>query len=330
MIPGTKLNAVKYALKEAFGTDEFSGIKQVTIGLSSALIFRITVKERPYLLRVIMRDDAMADPSHYFDNMKLAANAGIAPRILYLSTADRISITDFINAAPFPLGRAKTMLPALLKRLHSLPRFPFRLNYIDTMDVYAQKIRAEKILPRAISDELFDVYSRAKNAYPISSEDMVSCHNDLKPENIIFDGERPWLVDWEAAFLNDRYLDLAVVANFVIRKGEDEADFLKNYFGSEAGGYHCARLFLMRQLLHMAYVSMFISITHKPGAPFEWNENQPGFREFHDQMWNGAINLAEREAKMQYALVHIRQLLDNAGSSRVDDAVKVVSAYNRK
>lgn len=35
----------------------------------------------------------------------------------------------------------------------------------------------------------------------------------MKPENILFDGVRSRLVDWEAASLNDRYTDLAVVAN---------------------------------------------------------------------------------------------------------------------
>jgi thiamine kinase-like enzyme len=37
---------------------------------------------------------------------------------------------------------------------------------------------------------------------------MVSCHSDPKPENILFDGQRVWLVDWHAAIVNDRYFDL--------------------------------------------------------------------------------------------------------------------------
>src|ERR1022692_2472698 len=38
-----------------------------------------------------------------------------------------------------------------------------------------------------------------------NESNWVSSHNDLTPENSLFDGDRGWLVDWEAAFLNDRY-----------------------------------------------------------------------------------------------------------------------------
>src|ERR1035437_5001389 len=51
---------------------------------------------------------------------------------------------------------------------------------------------------------------------PRLDADLVSCHMDLKPENILYDGRRVWLIDWMAAFLNVRYFDLAIVANFVV------------------------------------------------------------------------------------------------------------------
>ncbi|MDQ2776013.1 MAG: hypothetical protein M3Y57_14020 [Acidobacteriota bacterium] len=37
----------------------------------------------------------------------------------------------------------------------------------------------------------------------------------------MFDGRRAWLIDWKAAFLNDRYFDLAIVANFVVTNEAD-------------------------------------------------------------------------------------------------------------
>src|SRR5438552_18782262 len=98
MIPENKQRAVKIALQTAFGVNEFEDIQPLRKGLSSALVFKIIVRENPYLLRVITRTDAMADPTHYFACMKLAAEAELAPRIHYLSIADRISITDFVEA----------------------------------------------------------------------------------------------------------------------------------------------------------------------------------------------------------------------------------------
>jgi len=61
---------------------------------------------------------------------------------------------------------------------------------------------------------------------------MVSSHNHLfKPDNILFDGLRVWLVDCEAAFRNDRYADLAVVANLVVASEAEERVYLQEYLG---------------------------------------------------------------------------------------------------
>jgi hypothetical protein len=64
MIPEDKISAVAQALKITFGTSEYQDIRQLTLGLSSALIFRIVVLGKPYLLRVIIRTDALGDPTH--------------------------------------------------------------------------------------------------------------------------------------------------------------------------------------------------------------------------------------------------------------------------
>lgn len=50
-----------------------------------------------------------------------------------------------------------------------------------------------------MTEELIKQYTRIASVYPQNDEDLVSCHNGLKPENILFDMERVWLVDWEAA-----------------------------------------------------------------------------------------------------------------------------------
>jgi len=134
MIPESKKAAVDHALLTTFGTTELEEISELTAGLSSALVLRIVVGGKPYLLRIITRTDAMADPTLEYNCMKAAAEAGIAPKVWYAHVEDRIAIIDFIEAKSFPMEEAKTKLPALLKRLHSLPPFPFRINYLDKLE----------------------------------------------------------------------------------------------------------------------------------------------------------------------------------------------------
>ena len=97
MIPETKLDAVARALQAAFGVPEFDDIRKMTAGLSTALVFRIVVRGHAYLLRVIMNTDAISEPTRQFACMRSAADAGIAPRVLYTNTDDRVSITDFVE-----------------------------------------------------------------------------------------------------------------------------------------------------------------------------------------------------------------------------------------
>jgi thiamine kinase-like enzyme len=327
MIPENKKTAVANALQSAFGVSEFEDIAELTAGLSTALVFKIVVLGKPYLLKIITRTDAVSDPTHHYASMKAAGEAGIGPRVWYMNLADRISITDFIEAKPLSINDAKQKLPEMLRRLHVMPAFPYRMNYLEKMDGFVQKFRAACIMPEDMSAELFKYYGEIKKVYPNNLNELVSCHNDLKPENILFDGERVLVIDWEAVFLNDRYLDLAVVANFVTANEQDEKEYLKNYFGEALNEYHHARLFLMQQILHVFYFT-FLMLTFNPAnKQIDFSMPKPGFREFHDLMWKGKISLINTEAKLQYALVHLEQLFNNIKLKRFEDSLSVVAGY---
>jgi thiamine kinase-like enzyme len=327
MIPENKKEAVVRALQAAFGTTEFEDISALTAGLSSALIFRIVVLGKPYLLRIIIRTDAIADPTIHFNAMKIASEAGIAPHIWYTSIEDRISITDFIEAKPFGIDDARTMLPAVLRCLHSQPAFPYRLNYFDAMNGFAKKFREAKLLPESVTSEVFALYDKITAVYSRDGSDWVSCHNDLKPENILFDGSKLWLVDWEAGFLNDPYLDLAIVANFAVRNKKEEMSYLNTYFGQDTNEYQHARFFLMQQILHMAYFTVFM-LSSSSGQPVDPHVQKPDFREFHDRMWAGKISLDDNNMKLQYAWVHLEQLRRNLLLQRFHDSLSILSRHS--
>ena len=220
MIPAAKQAVVARALQQAFGTTDIDDIRPETGGLSGALIFRIVVKGAPYLLRVVTRDALWQSPSNEFSSMQKAADAGIAPRIRYANAEDRVLISDFVESQPFPEDLATRIAP-VLRTLHALPGFPHPSTgpYLDFVDRLVREFRAAGFLPAHRTDELLDRYARVTEVYP-RNDDLVASHNDLKPDNILFDGDRVWLVDWEAAFLNDRFVDLAMVANFFVT-GED-------------------------------------------------------------------------------------------------------------
>ncbi len=330
MIPQEKSEAVTRGLREAFGVTGFEEISRITRGRTASLVYRIVVSGSPYLLKIITRPE---DPTRHYTSMKSAAEQGLAPRALYTNVEDHISITDFVETEPLPVAEARIRLPALLRRLHALPPFDrapfnttctFLLNKGPVLDGFLEKFRAANILPKAESDQFFARYAEMAAVYPYDDAEMVASHNDLfKPDNILFDGQQIWLVDWEAAFLNDRYADLAAVANQVITNDEEETAYLEEYFGAAPDPYQRARFHLMQQLSHLFYTMAFLWVG-SPGKTIDWSSSVPEFRDYHRRIWAGEINLADPDVKIVHGRVHWERLLQNVREARYQEALRIV------
>jgi thiamine kinase-like enzyme len=324
MIPEEKNAAVARALHEAFGVTKFTDIRRTTKGLSSDLVFRIVVLGAPYVLRIMTRIDERMDPDRIFACMSAAAEAGLAPRVRYSNAEDGISITDFVEAVPFPATQALVQLPGTLRRLHALPPFPKAFNYVTAHNGFIWRFRKASLLPKGEIEEVFTGYEQLCATYPRLDSDMVSCHMDLKPENILFDGQHVWLTDWQAAFVNDRYFDLAVAANFLLTSDADEPTYLERYFGQRPNEYQRARLFLMRQVVHMFYATVFLMLG-SAGKPIDQSGKLSSFRDFHLRIWAGEVNLADNDLKVVYGRVHWEQLLQNMWQAQFEEALRIVA-----
>ncbi len=324
LIPNEKSAAVAQALSQAFGITTLEDIRRMTKGLSSDLIFRIVIKGSPFLLRIMTRIDERNDPARIFTCMQAAAGAGLAPRVWYANTEDGISITGFVETAPLPPTEALARLPGVLRNLHALPPFPKTFNYVTAHNGFIWRFRTASLLPRTEIEEAFAGYGQICATYPRLDSDMVSSHSDLKPENILFDGQRVWLADWQAAFVNDRYFDLSVVANFIVTTQADEASFLERYFGQPADAYQRARFFLMRQVVHMFYATVFLMLA-SAGKSIDQSQKLPPFRDFHQRIWAGEMDLADNAAKIAYGRIHWTQLLENMRHARFHESLRIVS-----
>src|SRR4029077_12399335 len=83
MIPEEKKTGVARALQESFGVTDFTAITRMTKGLSSDLVFRIVVRDTPYLLRIMTRIAERMDPNRIITCMNAASAAGLTPCVRY-------------------------------------------------------------------------------------------------------------------------------------------------------------------------------------------------------------------------------------------------------
>jgi aminoglycoside phosphotransferase (APT) family kinase protein len=324
MIPQEKSAAVTLGLSETFGVTAFEDIRDLTERPGSNRAFRIIVRGSAYLLRINTRP---GDMKRHFTCMQAAADAGLAPRVRYASPEDRISITDFVETVPLPAADALVRIPAALRTLHALPPFPespfnttctFLLNKGTALDGLLRNFRASSILPENETEELLACFEQVAKVYSLLDSDLAPGHNDLfKPDNVLFDGKRLWLVDWEAAFQNDRYADLAVVANMIVTNESEERIYLQEYFGEPPDEYQRARCYLMRQLAHMFYAMAFLTL----GS----SERVPAYNDYQRRFWAREVGLADDHAKAIYGRVHWEQLSNNMRQARFDEALRIVS-----
>lgn len=143
MIPEAKLEAVKKALQKAFNTKTVESIILMNGGYSGALLYKITVSGKPYVLGLVRQIDAFNDPVRQYACMNIAAEAGIAPHVYYSNAQDAVSITDFIETTPLleHFTSSNELLPELVKTIqsiHSTPLFPKLVNYLDGRDFHQQ------------------------------------------------------------------------------------------------------------------------------------------------------------------------------------------------
>lgn len=307
------------ALNHVFAGAEPDAITPLTGGLSGAGVFRAEHRGRSCLLRIQPTRDAIRDPARTHACMRIAAGAGVAPRVLFSSDEDGVSVTDFILPGP-PAGPPNETAPGtvaqlagLLASLHAAPAFPPLIGYLEALEGLAGQVLSSSLPTQAVEAAIRQTLGDLSRAYRPLPTDAVSSHNDVNPRNIVHDGVRPWLVDWEAAFLADRYVDLSAVANVFAPSPETETAFLTVYFGRKPTGAETARLFLARQISHLFHALAFMAgaAAERAGRTLDASiRNDRTLEEMHADLGKGAPLLDLWEGRVAYGLAHLRQAQD--------------------
>ena len=308
-IPETKREAVDRALMGAFHCNDLDTISRLSGGLSGAAIFKIRVGGVAYLLRIEGARDAFRDPHRSYACMGIAAEAMLAPRVRYADPADGVAIMDFIPEQSLALDYAGTRAELIveaaqtLRALHQAPAFPPLVDYMDGMDAVLGALATCGLLNPAATDELFARYAPLRAAWRTDPADLVASHNDLNPRNILYDGRRLWLVDWESAFLADRHVDLACLANVFTHDAAEEDLLLRTYFGRAPDGRRRAGLGRRRRFNHLLYGGVILSGAgaDRPGGRLpQIDLAGPALADLHAAIGLGEFALDPWEGRVTY------------------------------
>jgi len=333
-IPQTLRPAVDRGLMAAFGTTELDAIAPLSGGLSGAAVFRIRVGGVAYALRLTLGRDALRDPARGFACMTTAAQACLAPTVRYASAEDGVAITDLVAQRPladYPGdgGPLIVELAQAIRLLHETPAFPPLTDYMAGMEELIALHRASGLLDPASTAELFERYAGLACAYRTAPGDLVSSHNDINPGNVIYDGRRLWLIDWEAAFLADRYVDLATTANWLARDAAQEALLLATYFGGPPSAEQRARFEVMKVVNHVFVGVIFLNTAagEQPGVqPSDRTLAGPSLARMRQGLGTGQVNFARWDDRVAYGKARLRHALELLRTPAVARALDAAQA----
>ena len=263
-IPVERRAAAQAAVEDAFGGAPVESLHPLTGG-ASALAYRIEVAGRAYVLRLEPPADGLRDPGRGFACMRIAAEAGVAPAVRYTDAASATAIMDLIDTRPLaehPGGAAGLARGAgeLLARLQAAPQFPVLGAWRDLIGRLLGYVRNCGVFAPGLLDPHLSELGRIAAIYPWDDAAAVPSHNDPNGRNLLFDGERLWLVDWETAYRNDPFVDAAIMANEQATTPELETALLAGWLGREASARERARLTVMRELTRLYYAGLIFSV----------------------------------------------------------------------
>jgi hypothetical protein len=264
-IPNAQGDIAQEALKSAFGARPIQSIELVVGGITTALVLKVWVSDRSYLLRVEGEPSPLRNP-HQYESMRIAAEAGIAPKIHHLDEAARVVVMDFIEPRPlrdYPggFGGLAHALGELLRRLQTAPVFPYYVDYPDIVERLFAHIRRTGLFATGLLDMHVEHLERIRQSYISGLARLVSSHNDAHSGNLLFDGQRLWLIDWESACRNDPMVDLAILIDSFGFSPDLETILARSWLGRAPDDAFYSRLAIVRALTRLYFAGVFLSIS---------------------------------------------------------------------
>jgi len=144
--------------------------------------------------------------------LQAVAAAGLAPAVHACDPASGLLVTRYIHGRTWTAGDAARVenLRRAAERLRQLHELPVPAG-VSSVDYQSQALRLAAALPAgdATSASLAERAAIAFRNVGDGAQPSTLCHNDLHHLNLLDDGDRLWLVDWEYGGLGNPLFDVA-------------------------------------------------------------------------------------------------------------------------
>jgi len=177
------------------------------------LNYKVTTDSQTYLVRKLLANEIDREKEYLLQQQ--AAVLGFSPEIIVFDRAEQVMVMPYIEGT-----HCQTLdIPRLTALVDTVKQLHMYLHYDE------EPIDLEIVI-KSRENPITEAFETIRN-YP---REMVVCHNDLNQRNILWQAEKPYVLDFEYAGMNDCYFDLAAVSvEFNLTK-EQETYMLYHYF----------------------------------------------------------------------------------------------------
>jgi aminoglycoside phosphotransferase (APT) family kinase protein len=311
------------ALQRFLPADKLGEIRTITpirLGLSGAGVYAVTTETGEYVLRLQGQGANDSFWTQHLLILRRAAAMQVAPPVAYVDVGARAIVSARIPGVPLP-----TVLADPDVREQAIVDVVARLRAVHTIEPTGIAERNPAEYARGVWE-----MQRQRTGFPTWAADLRSAfdelaallardrrrvvsHNDVNPGNVLWDGARTWLVDWEVAALGHPYYDLAAFVTFLGLDPERANALLRLQEDSPLDEEAFGTLAALRQLVALAIGNVFLSLTSDLTTVVpRTREEAPTLAEVRRGMRSGALDLQTPRGQMMLGLAFLRIATERA------------------
>jgi thiamine kinase-like enzyme len=222
-------------------TNSLAGQPRMASELSGGLTnrnYRVATPDGTFVARIAADGTELLtiDRDCEYRNAVAAAAAGAGPPVFEYRPQDSLLVIGYIegrtlDAADVAAADNIPRIAQACRRLHSGQRFSNDFDMFDIQQRYYQAATSRGFRIPAGYDDLLPQVRAAQSALAATATTTVPCHNDLLPANLIDDGDRIWLIDYELSGNNDACFELGNIGAEAHLPSDALSDLVTAYYG---------------------------------------------------------------------------------------------------
>ena len=175
--------------------------------------YRVRTPDGDHVVRLSDPESSLLaiDRENEHRNSVAAAASGAAPEVTAYLPGEGVLVVAWVEGRTFTEDDVAANLPRVAEACRMLHAGPTFVNGFDMFDIQQRYLaivrdRGFRLPPRY--EQFEDHVERMRAAMSVRPEPRVPCNNDLLAANIIDDGTRLWLIDYEYSGMNEASFEL--------------------------------------------------------------------------------------------------------------------------